>query len=58
MDIFEKANKKLQDFIQNNLNSYHLFRNYDYGINNRSNVSKISKYTSHEFSMNMKSLKN
>jgi len=47
MNIIEKANSKLEDFINNNLSSYHELRNYDYGIENRSNVSQISKYISH-----------
>ena len=47
MDIFEEANLRLEDFIKNNLHSYHELRNYDFGVNNRSNVSQISKYTTH-----------
>ena len=47
MNIFETADKVLDDFINNNLDSYHQLRNYDYGRNNRKNVSQISKYTSH-----------
>ena len=47
MNIFEEANYKLDNFIFNNLNSYHKLRNFDFGIENRSNVSQISKYTSH-----------
>ena len=46
-NIFEEANNLLDDFISNNLSSYHHLRNYDYGIENRTNVSQISKYTSH-----------
>ena len=47
MNIFEEANDILNNFIVNNLFSYHQIRNYDYGIKNRTNVSQISKYTSH-----------
>tara|TARA_Y100001968_G_scaffold11091_1_gene9316 strand:- start:797 stop:1918 length:1122 start_codon:yes stop_codon:yes gene_type:complete len=47
MNIFNEANYKLDTFIRDNLGSYHKLRNYDYGIENRSNVSQISKYTSH-----------
>ncbi len=47
MNVFDEANSILDNFIQNNLSSYHQFRNYDYGIRNRTNVSQISKYTSH-----------
>ena len=47
MDIFKEANLRLDNFIQNNLDSYHDLRNYDFGVNNRTNVSQISKYTSH-----------
>ncbi len=47
MNIFEEANNVLDNFIINHLDSYHLLRNYDYGIKNRTNVSQISKYTSH-----------
>ena len=47
MNIFEEANDVLENFVSNNLASYHNLRNYDYGILNRTNVSQISKYTSH-----------
>ena len=47
MNIFNKADYTLDTFIQRKLASYHLLRNYDYGIEKRSNVSRISKYTSH-----------
>ena len=47
MNIFEEANDVLDNFVIHNLNSYHQFRNYDYGIENRTNVSQISKYISH-----------
>jgi len=47
MNIFKEANNTLDNFIINNLASYHKLRNYDYGIENRTNVSLISKYTSH-----------
>ncbi len=47
MNVFKEANNKLENFIQNHLDSYHLLRNYDYGEANRTNVSQISKYTSH-----------
>ena len=47
MNIFEEANDLLDNFIKNHLDSYHQLRNYDYGIENRTNVSQISKYTSH-----------
>ena len=47
MNIFEEANNVLDNFIENNLFSYHYLRNYDYGIENRKNVSQISKFTSH-----------
>ena len=43
----KKQINRLESFIKNNLNSYHELRNYDYGKDNRSNVSQISKYTSH-----------
>ena len=47
MNIFEKANHELENFIDNHLDSYHRLRNFDFGINDRSNISQISKYTSH-----------
>ena len=47
MNIFDEANDLLDNFIFNHLHSYHQLRNYDYGIENRTNVSQISKYTSH-----------
>ena len=47
MNIFEEANSELENFIHNHLDSYHRLRNFDFGIKDRSNVSQISKYTSH-----------
>ena len=47
MNVFEKANNRLDTFINYHLSSYHKLRNYDYGIKDRTNVSQISKYTSH-----------
>ena len=47
MNIFEEANCVLDNFINKHLDSYHHLRNYDFGAENRSNVSQISKYTSH-----------
>ena len=47
MNIFEKANDELDNFINNHLDSYHRLRNFDFGIKDRSNTSQISKYTSH-----------
>ena len=47
MNIFEKANNVLDNFILKHLDSYHKLRNYDFGIENKSNVSQISKYTTH-----------
>ncbi len=42
--MFLKNKKKLEDFIQHNLISYHKLRNYDYGMGNLNNVSEISIY--------------
>ena len=47
MNIFDVANSHLESFIKNNLGSYHKLRNYDFGIKNKSNVSQISKFTTH-----------
>ncbi len=47
MDIFAEANSKLESFINNYLTSYHKLRNFDYGVKNRSNISKTSKYITH-----------
>ena len=47
MNIFEEANDLLDNLIINHLHSYHQRRNYDYGFENRTNVSQISKYTYH-----------
>lgn len=47
MNIFNEADYRLDTFINNNLASYHKYRNYDYGKGNRTNVSQISKYISH-----------
>ncbi|MDC0205451.1 DNA photolyase [Pelagibacteraceae bacterium] len=41
------AVKKLDDFIENNLLEYTRLRNFDFGIQNRKNISCISPYVSH-----------
>ena len=61
MNFFEEANSKLEKFLKDKLSSYHELRNYDYGIENHSNVSQISKYISHRILLEydiMKKLKN
>ena len=41
------AIEKLNKFIDQELINYSRLRNFDYGKNNRSNISKISKDTTH-----------
>ena len=41
------AIEKLDYFIENNLSEYSNKRNYDYGPDNRSNVSCLSPYITH-----------
>ncbi len=41
------AVKKLDSFIDNNLNEYAKLRNFDFGPNKRSNISCISPYVTH-----------
>ena len=41
------AEKKLDSFIDNNLNEYSKLRNFDFGPNKRSNISCISPYVTH-----------
>ena len=41
------AQEQLIYFIKTDLGNYAKLRNYDYGRKDRSNVSQISKYTSH-----------
>jgi len=49
--IFEasraKAVHKLNDFVENNLSEYSKLRNFDFGPNNRSNISCLSPYITH-----------
>ena len=49
--IFEasraKAIEKLNIFIENNLSEYSKLRNFDFGPNNRSNISCLSPYITH-----------
>ena len=42
-----KALNKLNDFVENNLSEYSKLRNFDFGPENRSNVSCLSPYISH-----------
>ena len=46
-NIFDQAEKELNNFIQKDILSYSKNRNYDYGPERRSNVSVLSKYISH-----------
>ena len=39
--------KKLDDFIENNILGYTKLRNFDFGIQNRKNISCLSPYVSH-----------
>ena len=49
--IFEasraKAVDKLNDFVENNLSEYSKLRNFDFGPDNRSNISCLSPYITH-----------
>ena len=49
--IFEasraKAIDKLDNFVEQNLNDYSKSRNFDFGPNNRSNISCLSPYITH-----------
>ena len=42
-----KALDKLNYFVENNLSEYSKLRNFDYGPNNRSNISCLSPYITH-----------
>ena len=41
------AIEKLNEFIEKNLTEYSKLRNFDYGPDNRSNISCLSPYVSH-----------
>ena len=43
----EKAIEKLNNFIENNLSEYSKLRNFDFGPDNRSNISCLSPYITH-----------
>ena len=49
--IFEasraKAIDQLNNFVEQNLNDYSKSRNFDFGPNNRSNISCLSPYITH-----------
>jgi len=42
-----KALDKLNNFVENNLSEYSKLRNFDFGPENRSNVSCLSPYITH-----------
>ena len=42
-----KAVDKLNDFVENNLSEYSKLRNFDFGPDNRSNISCLSPYLTH-----------
>ena len=41
------ALRKLDNFIKNNILGYTKLRNFDFGIQNRKNISCLSPYVSH-----------
>ena len=42
-----KAVDKLNHFVENNLSEYSKLRNFDFGPDNRSNISCLSPYITH-----------
>ena len=46
-DLFVAAEKDLRDFLKGPIKSYEHLRNYDFGPDDRRNVSCLSKYISH-----------
>jgi deoxyribodipyrimidine photolyase len=42
-----KAVDKLNDFVENNLSEYSKLRNFDFGPDDRSNISCLSPYITH-----------
>ena len=57
MSLFFEANKKFEDFLNNNIEYYEKFRNFDYGPTNKSFVSKLSPYISHRVLLEFELLK-
>ena len=49
-----KALDKLNSFIENNLSEYSKLRNFDFGPENRSNISCLSPYIAHGIIMKKK----
>ncbi|ABM72729.1 DNA photolyase-like protein [Prochlorococcus marinus str. MIT 9515] len=47
MTQFQDAQEKWVDFLENKIQNYEKFRNFDYGPENVSSVSKLSPYVSH-----------
>ena len=46
-----KAVDKLNSFVENNLSDYSKLRNFDFGTNNRLNISCLSPYITHGVSV-------
>ena len=42
-----EALDKLNQYIEKNISNYNTKRNFDFGVNNRSNVSCLSPYITH-----------
>ena len=47
MQLFLEAQDQWSDFLENKIKNYEKFRNFDYGPNEESSVSKLSPYISH-----------
>ena len=47
MSLFLEAQDQWSNFLENKIKNYEKFRNFDYGQNEKSSVSKLSHYISH-----------
>ena len=47
MSLYTKAEQRLDSFLRNGIKDYSKSRNFDFGTENRGNVSRLSPYISH-----------
>jgi len=57
MALFLEAKEQWENFLDNKIKNYEKFRNFDYGPNEESSVSKLSPYISHRVLLEYELLK-
>ena len=57
-NIYDLAYTDLNIYLEKNIKNYERLRNYDFGLNDRTNISNLSKYISHRILNEFELIKN